>query len=369
MNVPSTIAELHSPAGTLVSVYLGRPAGSSSALLSDLLKPIRAAADERERSVTKAIKASCDRIHDLAPRIDAEPSPAVAVFASEPDGIFEYLPLQADVWDVAMVGPRPYLRPLRAIPRLLHVGVVVADRERAFVFESDDGQMESLGEPIEADRGKDNYGGFSGYEEHRVRGRAEEETARMLQEAAGLLFDRHRAKPFDMLALGGHADTLDELVPHLHAYLRELPMHRFVVDLRTMTPPILRRHVEDGVAAWRQEQEERAVERVLARLGSGDGAVAGTSAVLKAANARAVETLVVSGRFERSGVLCDACGWLGRTGDTCPVCGSGLFDVDDVIGSAIEAVLDAGGEVWQVSVASPLDSHGVAAALRFPITR
>ncbi len=368
MNVPSTIAELHSPAGTLVSVYLGRPAGASSALLSDLLKPIRAAADERERAVAKAIKATSDRIHDLAPRIDAEPWPAVAVFASEPDDLFEYLPLQADVWDVATVGPRPYLRPLRAIPELLCVGVVVADRERAFVFASEDGKLERLGEPIEADRGKDNYGGFSGYEEHRVRGRAEEETSRMLHDAADLLFERHRQKPFDMLALGGHAETLEELVPHLHAYLRSLPMHRFVVDPHTMTEAILRRHVTEGVAAYRRQLEERAVEEVLARLGSGDGAVAGTSAVLKATNARAVERLVVSGRFERSGVLCDECGWLGRSGDGCPVCGARLFDVDDVIGPAIEAVLGAGGEALQVSVASALDSHGVAATVRFPIS-
>lgn len=366
MNVPSTIAKLHSPSGTLVSVYLNRPAGASSALLSDLLKPIRAAADEQERSVAKELKATCDLIHDLAPRIDAEPVPAVAVFAS--GEALEYLPLRAQVWDVAMVGPRPYLRPLRALPDPLHVGAVVADRERAYVFESKDGDLESLGEPIEADRGKDNFGGFSGYEEQRARGRAEAETARMLEEAATLLFERHQRAAFDLLALGGHAETLDELIPHLHAYLRELPLHRFVIDLHTMTPAIIAKNVEDGVAAYRRRLEEQVVEEVLGRLGSGDAAVAGTSAVLEATNARAVDRLVVTGRFERSGVQCDGCGWLGRSGATCPVCGAPLFDVGDVLGPAMEAVIDAGGRAVQVSMASPLDVHGAAATLRFPIS-
>ena len=341
MNVPSTIAGLH-------------------------LKPLRAAADERERSVAKELKAICDRVHDLAPRIDAEPAPAVAVFASA--DAFEYLPLRVQVWDVATVGPRPYLRPLRALPDPLHVGVVVADRERAYVFDTEDGEVESLGEPIEADRGKDNFGGFSGYEEHRVRGRAQEETARMLEEAASVLFEHHRHRPFDMLALGGHTETLEELIPHLHAYLRELPLHRFVVDPHTMTPAIIKRHVTAGVEAYRRSQEEAVVEDVLARLGSGDGAVAGTSGVLKATNARAVERLVVTGRFERPGVLCDACGCLGRNGDTCPVCGASLFEAADVLGPAMEAVLAAGGEAFQVSVASPLDVHGAAATLRFPVS-
>lgn len=363
--ITPTLAGLRSTQGLLVSVYLNHPPGPSSALLSDLLKPLRARADELGRPAAKALRSTCDRIHDLSARIDADPAPAVAVFASE--DVFEYLPLQQRVWDHASVGPHPYLRPLRALPRPLHAAVLVAERRRAFLYELHDDDIAPLAETLTADVGKANYGGFQGYEEHRVRGHAGEETARMLREATERLLARHQEEPFEMLAVGGHQEALDELTAHLHPYLQAVPMERFVIDPHTMTPPIIRERVKGLVDRIRADEEQRLVERTLAAVESETGAATGTAAVLTAANARAVDLLVVSGRFDKSGVVCDGCGWLGRSAELCPVCGRTVFRVDDVVGEAMEAVVAAGGTATQVSLASPLDRFGVASILRFPI--
>lgn len=366
MNLDS-LARLASPTGSLVSVYLNRPPGPSAAALTDVVKPLRAGIDGMPRSVAMSVRADLERISGLDARIDADGSPAFCIFASDADGIFEMESLPAPVWDHASVGTTPYLRPLRALPEPVRAGVVVAERRRAMAYVAENGDLTPLGEEITADRGKDNYGGFRGYDEQRVRAHAEEEATRILREAATRLFDVHQDQPLEMVCVGGHQETLDGLDPHLHPYLRRLPQARFVVDPHTLTPAELRAEVARQADGLRRDRDEQVVASVLEAAETGAPAALGTAHVLEAANAHAVETLAVAGTFQRPGVRCSRCGWLGRTGDGCPVDGSDLEELDDVVAAAMERVIASGGSVRQVGVASRLDAKGVGAVLRFPV--
>jgi hypothetical protein len=49
------------------------------------------------------------------------------------------------------------------------------------------------------------------------------------------------------------------------------------------------------------------------------------------------------------------------------VCGAATFEVDDVVGTVMESAVAAGGKVYQITVASPLDREGVGALTRFPV--
>ncbi len=93
----------------------------------------------------------------------------------------------------------------------------------------------------------------------------------------------------------------------------------------------------------------------------------GISEVLAAANAKAIDRLIVSGRFAKEGTVCDACGFLARNGTTCPVCGSTTRKTEDLIADLIESTLADRGNVLQVSVASALDGKAIGAMLRFPV--
>lgn len=361
------LAALHSPAGRLVSVYLSKPPGpSAAAALSDLLKPLRAAADGMDRAGAKSLRADCDRIHDLAPRLDADPAPAAAVFASAEDGIFEYLPLTVPVWDHASVGHRPYLRPLRAVPPPLHSAVAVVERQRVRLYRARDGEVEQLAE-LGADLGKPNYGGFHGYEERSARSHAEAETTHLLRRAAAALAEEHQRRPFDLLAIGGHEETAGDLVPHLHPYLRSLEIATFVVDPGSLTLSAVREKASELAEEVRRHREVAQVEAVATALASGERAVAGSLPVVEAVNARAVDLLVVAGTFTKPGWACASCRWLSRTEDTCAMCGERMSDTEDVLAAAAEQVLDSGGRFLQTTVASPLDAPGVAATLRFPL--
>lgn len=358
---------LSSPIGSLVSVYLNRPPGPSAAALTDVLKPLRAGLHGMERPTAMSVRSDLERISSLDSRIDADGSPAFCVFASDADGIFEFHPLPVPVWDHASVGGRPYLRPLRVLPEPIRAGVVVAERRQVEVYIAENGDLASLGDTILADLGKDNYGGFRGYDEQRARAHAEEEASRILREAAARLFEAHQERPLELIAVGGHQEALDALDNHLHPYLRRLPESRFVVDPHTLTPAELRSRVAEEASRLRQQRDEEAVTAILEAAGAGAPSALGTAAVLEAANAHAVDLLVVAGPFQRPGVRCPSCGWLARTGDTCPAEGASVEIVEDVVGAAMERVIEAGGSIRQVGVASPLDAKGVGALLRFPV--
>lgn len=361
-----SISTLRSPSGALVSLTINH-SGASSALLTDLLKPIRARADEMPHEASVSVRADADRISALAPRIDASPAPGFAVYASAVDGVFRFEELSESVWDAATVGSRPLVRPLRAIPAPLRIGLLVADRATAWTYVDDGDGVAPLAPRVTGDPGKSNYGGFAGYEEQGVRARADEEAVRVWREAAGRLFEVHREASFDGVMVGGHRETTDAIAAELHPYLRRLPLERFVIDPHTMTDPDLSKLADGYRARLRSDREHALVRHVSEELEKGGWAVSGTSAVLEAVNAHAIDHLVVAGPFSRPGVACRSCGWLARTGSRCAVCGSDVEQVDDVVAEAIEAVLGSGGKVDQVSVASRIDADGVAAILRFPV--
>lgn len=366
--VTDPIAELRSRAGALVSLYVDRPSpGGMAALLSDLLRPVREAAADQDRAVQKSVRADAERIRSHADQLEADGAPAYVFFASDMDGVFSLEALSHPVPNVSRLGPRPYLRPLRAAPRPLRAGVIVADRAKARVFVASGDLIEEVTEPLGADLGKTNYGGFAGYREHGARSRAEEASARMWREAGGVILERHLDRPFDYLAVGGHEETIEEVARLLHPYLARLYRTTFVANPHLLTLSGLRAELADQAAEVRRYRQEALAGRVCDIAWSDGLAVLGLAPTLTAANAQAVDTLVVAGSFARSGVLCDVCGFLARSGEDCPVCRAATFPVEDVVAAAMESVIAAGGRVRQIEVPSPLDLAGVGALTRFAV--
>lgn len=362
------IADLRGHNGSLISLYAGRPSpGGFPALLSDLVKPIRERVEPHDRGVQKSVRNDTERIRDLADQLELDSAPGYAIFASDLDGIFVLEPLSHPVPNVSTIGPRPYMRPLRATPRAIRSGIIVADTTLARTFTAMEGIVDELEAPIGADIGSRNWGGFSGYEEHAVRSRAEEVTSKLWREAGERLLERHMNKPFDYVAIGSHEETIDEIARNLHPYLAGLQRATFNVNPQNVTLPGLRVEVAAMDAQMRKHRQSALVGRVCDTAWSGGNALLGLQEVIEAANTQAIDTLVVAGEFSRPGVICDSCGFLARGGADCPVCEESLFGVDDVVGSLMDSVVSAGGSISQISVASPLDRHGVGALTRFPV--
>lgn len=362
------IAGLRSSSGSLISLYAGRPApGGFGALLSDLVKPIRQKSEKLDRSVQKSVRADTEKIHRLASQLEGEFAPGYAIFASSLDDLFVLEPLAHKTPSLSTLGPRPYLRPLRAAPRALRSGILVADRTLARTFVGFAGLVDELGSAITADIGKSNFGGFSGYDEHGVRAHADEETARLWREAGTRLLHEHQARPLDYLTIGAHDEAFEDIARTLHPYLARLPRAVFVVNAHDLTTTALRDAIASRDAGIRRQRNSALAGRVCDTAWSGGNAVVGLTATLEAANSGAIETLVVAGRFSRSGAMCDNCGHLARDGDVCPVCDHSMFEVEDVVAAVMESTVASGGTVHQIDVASALDPRGVGAMTRFTV--
>jgi len=362
------IADLRSSSGSLISLFVDRPTpGGFTALLSDLLRPLRERSGGLDRRIEKSVRSDSDRIHDLADRFEIEAAPAYAIFASELDGVFIIEPLTYPTHNVSTIGPRPYVRPLRAAPRGLRAGVIVADRAVARTYVSFAGLIDEVGEPLSTDVGKANYGGFSGYDEHTVRHHAGEASHRLWKEAGARMLEEHQRRAFDYLAIGSREETMEEIARSLHPYLVRLQRTGFVTNPLGLSTQSLRSEMVRLDVEIRQQRQEALAGRVCDTAWSGGNGVIGLAVTLDASNAQAVDTLVVAGSFTRDGSMCNQCGHLTRNGETCPVCNAEMFRVDDIVGAVMEATVAAGGSVFQIDVASPLDGQGIGALTRFPV--
>lgn len=339
-----------------------------AAALSDLVKSLRDHGDGLPHIQRMSLRSDLERVRELADDLEAESAPGYAVFASRIDGVFVVEALTHPVAPVSTVGPRPYLRPLRAAPRSLRAGILIADRTTARAMVSTGGLVDDLGPELRADIGKPNYGGFGGYDEHTVRARAEEETSRIWREAGSRLLEAHQERHFDYLAIGGHEEALEEISRHLHPYLARLHRAAFTASPGALTPAFIRARIAELDVEVRFESQQAIAGRVCDTAWSGGTAVLGLAGAIQAANAQAVETLVIAGEFTRPGVVCGNCGFMARAGETCPVCSSVMFEVEDVVAAVMDAVVDAGGAVIQTEIATPLDSEGIGALTRFPVS-
>ncbi len=133
--------------------------------------------------------------------------------------------------DVAITGPTPYLRPLRAARDIARSAVTIVDRRTARIYMMN-GQGTTLEQEIvESEELKSNYGGWHGYEERSARAHADRVASRHFRATAEALFEIHKDKPIKYLMVGGHREHADDFVNTLHPYLRNLHVGNFTSTL------------------------------------------------------------------------------------------------------------------------------------------
>ncbi len=357
----------------VLSVYLNRVGTprdrtSTGARLTELLRPVREVAESGGLSheAAMSLRADVKTVQSLGDRIDADPSSA-AIFLCNGADWFHYVSVNRPVWDVARIGNRAYLRPLRVAETQVRSAAVIFDPRRSVVFVKHGDEFDEYGEVVEESVRKSNYGGFAGYEERGVRNHADAVVQRQYKETADLVFRLFQKEGFDYLFLGGHQESIDEGSKLLHPYVKDRLGGSFVIDTHTMTPALIKDHLIGLEKAAVADREATRVQELLDTAGAGGPAVLGISSVLAAVNAKAIDRLIVSGSFTKEGAVCESCGWLSRNGTSCPVCGSATRPTEDLVDEIIEATISESGEVLQVSIASALDQKAIGAVLRFPL--
>jgi hypothetical protein len=354
----------------ILSVYLDLRPGVTemrtvTPRLRDLLYPIRDTSTEIGHRAGECLKDSIDRVLDQAPILEREVGHGVAIFVCPPLRLDEHLVVSHRVWDRAIAGDRPYLRPLRAVLDAARpTATVVVDARKASILVTALGEMVSYevipGEEVR----KANFGGWFALEETKSRRAAEHARYRLYRVTAERLAVLRRTVGIQAIFVGGMNRTVDEFLGFLGAPDRELLDETFVVDVHTLSDAELQAKAVELATVWEQRRESALADRIVDEAAAGHRAVVGLSGTLAAANHHAVAELLIEGAHVTPGWCCSGCGALALHGPVCIICGGPSEPVADIVEELATAVVDDGGLVAH-GTGTAIDGDLVGASLRF----
>ena len=367
----SRLEGIESPHLPILSVYLDLRPGvmemrTIAPRLRDLIDPIRSSVSELDHAAAESLKAALDHVLGMEPRLAASLGHGVAMFVCPAIGLDEHIVTRRRVWDRAIAGPRPYLRPLRAVlDSGCAIATVIVDARNVTIMVTESGEVASYevipGEVVR----KSNYAGWFALEETKSRRGAENARHRLFRDSAERLSILKRDARLDAIYVGGRSRIVAEFIPFLGPREQMLVAGTFSADVHTMGNSDIRAKAMELSAEWDQERHEALALRISEESAAGRLAVTGLPATLAAANAHAVGQLLVTGPAGKAGFRCRDCDSLALHGPVCATCGGFGDEVADVVEELITAVIDDGGRVAQGSNSSALEGQLVGAALRY----
>ena len=362
----------------VLSVYFGLAPGAETlraipTRLKDLLSDAKAAADDLPRQQRMSLREDIESLSRSTSGIGSDLGRGIAFFKSSGAGIDEHVVLPGPVRDRAVVDTVPYLRPLDAmLDHYRRFCVAVVDGRFASIFRFRMDQLETWEEMAsgaigEEDFRKANYGGFSGYDERRVRAHADELLARHHRDVAARLERLQGEDPgYDLLIIGGQEGHTSGVVAALRPEHAKRLAGTFIIDPHTATPAIVLEHSKRVAQAFEEEEQRRLVSRLIDVAASHGDAVVGVDQATEAANRRAVDTLVIQADRTTPGSVCRSCGWIALDSESqCPSCGGRVDPVVDIVDALGESVRNSGGRVQHVIVDTRLAEAEVGAFLRY----
>ncbi len=357
----------------VLSIYVNLQPGPESlrnlpARIKDLLSQTEASSQTLPRPQRLSIREDVHALSRDVGRFGTDLGHGVAVFRCSGAGIDEQFALPGPVRDRAIVDAAPYLRPLEAmIEHYQRYCVAVIGRRFGSIFRFSMDQLDTWEEMRDEEIRKANYGGFSGYEEQRVRARADEMAARHYRHVAERLAELRRSDGgFDLLIIGGSDAHVAGLLEALPPDVADLSAGTFVIDPGTMTPATVLDHARRVASEWEVQDERRLVTALFDAAASGRTAVLGLEETCAAVNRRSVEVLYVQAERTTPGSICVDCGRVTcENGATCPVCGGSLRAIPDVVDRLSESVRNTGGQVRHILNGGPLAEVEAGAVLRY----
>lgn len=254
----------------------------------------------------------------------------LAIFSSQPAGIWRVLRLDVIVPTAITVDKRAEVQPLiRLLDENPRVVVCVVERDRAALYIVEGGAIRGESDIESVVPGWHDEGGWS-----------QARFQRHIEFHAGLHLDKVVAALQEIAAglgeasilIGGVEDTTAELMRRLPDSLRSRVPGTFPVDFKHETAEEI---MERARRVWAEAERRSEVEMIRAlaeAAGAGGRAVLGVHETAAALSEGRVHELVVADGVEASGQECASCGYLvAEEIPRCPNCRRPMEPVDDII--------------------------------------
>ncbi|MEI2701730.1 MAG: host attachment protein [Baekduia sp.] len=381
------LAETRSPEGKVLSAFINldphefpTPAARATeirAVLDDAQRRVRDRSDltaaERE-----ALGADIARVRDHLAGAGASEmtggARGLAIFASQPAGLFEVLPLSAPVSPEVKIADRPAVATIARLATAKPWWVLLVDRRHARLLSgSGDGIAEHwrTEDPVAGrhDQSPSHARDQGGTSHERHQRSAEKDVADHLRGVVAELRRLLDDEPSAGLVLGGPAETTRQLRDLLPADLARTVCCEVETDVWASSPVQVLAAIKPDLARVQAERDEALLAQLADAIGTGKGA-AGVAAVLDAVNERRVAKIAIAAGTSAIGVRCPACGWLGiSAGGTCPSCETMTEAVDDIVEEGAARALAQGADIHVLPADADgglLARHdGLVAGLRF----
>jgi peptide chain release factor subunit 1 len=172
---------------------------------------------------------------------------------------------------------------------------------------------------------------------------------------------------FEALLIGCHDEAWPELEPHLHPYLKQRLLGRFLVDPVAATGEEVREHAQRILEQKRAAQQQALVREVIGEAQRNARGALGLRRVLTALERQEVQTLVVGRDFHAEAAECTNCRHLDtRMVRHCAVCGNTMRELSEVTDALVDLSLRNGADIQFIENDPELERVGhVGALLRF----
>lgn len=290
----------------------------------------------------------------------------LAVFSCSGKEFWQVYRLPRPVCDTLIIDRDSYTRPLAALLNECHrYCTVLVDHKRARIFEVYLGDIKEHSFIFEDVPSKAREARWYGPEERRIERHTDDLLRHHYKKVSEVTLDFFKRKLFDWLILGGPLKAVQEFEDTLHPYLKEKIVDRVFMNLSLPVGEVLERtlQIENKVE---REYEGRLVQQLMNQIGSSGLGVGGLSDTLFILSQGQVHILLVGDGFKAPGLVCGECKYMAIDTKNCPVCGTKLTKVPDIIGEAICMAIAQNCQVRHISENTDLEKLGnVGALLRF----
>lgn len=365
------LAETKTDGPTVLSLYLDldpRSFGTGPARAS----AIRSLLDATERAVHdvdglshdegQALRQSLERVEGyFRDDFSADGAHGLAIFASEPQGLFEVVRLPRPIASGVVISDAPQIEPLTRVEERECWALVLVSRADGRLLRGSSRRLVEIADLDEYVHGQHDQGGLS---QSRYQRRVDQQAARHIQRVLTALERSDRETPFDRLLVAAPDEDFPFVEHHLPPHVRSRFAGRINVDVGVATPDDVLAAALPVMLEDARRRERALLDRLADALGMDGRASASLPKVLDALVQRRVETLLLDDGFSAPGLTCPTCGWLGTTADGCPIDGASVEAVDDITERAVEVALMQSADVVFVREHDDLGPLGGIAALQ-----
>src|SRR5215210_1034911 len=361
-----SLAELRLDRPVVLSLYLNLDP-SQFATPPARKTAVRSLVDEAERRLRErnglshddrlALQAALERATGfLENELPSDGAHGLALFASEPNDLFEALKLPRSVPNRVAIGHSPLVGPLAKLARRERWCLALVNRRDARIFRGSPDGLREVQQIHDEVFGQHDQGGWS---QARYQRGIEKEKDDHLKNTGDALMRHFKRQPFERLIVGGPREVAADFEQKVHHYLRERLAGRIEVDVEHSSPDQVLEAARPLIEKLEQQREQEALEKL------GERGACGLDEVLPPLNERRVELLILDEQFGGvTGVQCLECGWLGLEGDRCPADGSELVQLEDLTEAMIELSVQQAADLLAVHhEREALEGYGGAAAL------